>query len=89
MIDMETVRQIVREEIRATMFDQLAPFRAAINRLVRDIYGENPDGSRADGGGLMEMAKRNNVLLWVVLVLSLINFFAMGLLTVAVVAVNR
>ena len=88
-MDMDTIRQIVREEIRAQLFDQLAPFRMAINRLVRDIYGENPDGSRADGGGLMEMAKRNNVLLWVVLVLSLVNFFAMGMLTVAVVVANR
>lgn len=96
MMDTEHIRQIVRDELRATrqewnaeLFNQLAPFRAVINRLVRDIYGENPDGSRADGGGLLEMAKRNNVLLWVVLVLSLVNFLAMGLLTAAVIISNR
>lgn len=81
MMDTEHIRQIVREELRNTrmewnaeLFNQLAPFRAVLNRLVRDIYGENPDGSRADGGGMLEMAQRNNVLLWVTVILTVINF---------------
>ncbi len=84
MMDSEHIRKVVREELQAArqewnseLYNQLAPFRIAINRLVRDIYAENPDGSRADGGGLLDMTKRNNTLLWVVLVLSLVNFVVM------------
>ena len=94
-MDTEHIRQVVRDEMRAArqewnaeLFNQLAPFRAVLNRLVRDIYGENPDGSRADGGGLLDMTKRNNVLLWVTVVLSIINFLVMGLFML-LIAANR
>lgn len=88
MLDTEQIRRIAREEIERErmawnkeFFDRLEPFRVMAIRLGRDIYGENPDGSRATGGGLVDMTKRNNTLLWVVLVLSVSNFFAIGVLT--------
>ena len=72
-LDRDAIRQIVRQEI----LELLAPYRNSINRLIRDMYGENPDGTLAHNGGLLDLTKRNNVLLWVVIVLSVLNFIAL------------
>ena len=73
-IDTEQIRRIVS----LVMQEQMTPYRAAINRITRDLYGENPDGSRSNDGGLIDLTKRNNVLLWVVIVISTLNFIALG-----------
>jgi len=72
-LDRDAIRQIVRQEI----LELLAPYRNSLNRLIRDMYGENPDGTVAHNGGLLDLTKRNNVLLWVVIVLSVLNFIAL------------
>ncbi len=72
----EDVRGIVRDEVRRTMIDELSPYRAMLNRIRLDLYGENPDGSRAHDAGLLKLTERNNVLLWFVLAISCFNAFA-------------
>jgi len=73
----DEVRGIVRDEVRRTMIDELSPYRAMLNRIRLDLYGENPDGSRAHDAGLLKLTERNNVLLWFVLGISCFNALAL------------
>lgn len=93
-IDIETIRQVVKDAIREErgawnyeLTEKLKPIREFMGDVRRDLYGINPDGTKADDGFITKMTdKVSNGASWsrANFILALIELAIVGILLAAV-----